>query len=214
MPCCPVSQRVPRYSSLGFAPVSDTPASHAVPYVVVDAADAISLCVRALAAFSSTPLTITCICRCIFACTHSMKHAQYAVLCGATAPLKLIVRDGSLGNGAVAAAAAALSHIVGNSGANVGREPMWQDGSLLDKLLFVVASEYGAPFTSVPIVTLDLVQTKFPTLQSTKLHGAAPCFRTSCAVHGSGAASSPTPHTSRNQLLPYANFPWASSANA
>jgi hypothetical protein len=82
-----------------------------------------------------------------------MKQAQYAVLCGATAPLKLIVRDGSLGNGAVAAAAAALCQIVGNSGANVGREPMWQDGSLLDKLLFVVASEYGTHVMGGPIVT-------------------------------------------------------------
>jgi hypothetical protein len=61
-------------------------------------------------------------------------------------PLKLIVRDGSLGTGTVAAAAAALSHIIGCSGANVDREPMWQDASLLEKLLFVVAGTRSAVF--------------------------------------------------------------------
>ena len=52
--------------------------------------------------------------------------------------LKIIVRDGSQGTGTVAAAAAALSHVIGNSGSNVDREPMWQDGSLLEKLMFIV----------------------------------------------------------------------------
>ena len=60
------------------------------------------------------------------------------------APLKLIIRDGSLGTGTVAAAAAALAHIIGNSGANVDREPMWQDASLLEKLMFVAAGSIAA----------------------------------------------------------------------
>jgi hypothetical protein len=126
------------YSSLGFTPVFDTPASQHVPYVVVNASDTISLCVRALASFSGSAAAITSICRCIFACTHSFNNAQYAVLCGAMMSLKIIVRDGSQGTGTVAAAAAALSHVIGNSGSNVDREPMWQDGSLLEKLMFIV----------------------------------------------------------------------------
>ncbi len=126
------------YSSLGFTGVTDTPAAHSIPYVVVDAADAISLCVRALASFSASPQTVTSICCCLFACTHSVNHARHAALCGAMQPLKLIIRDGSQGTGIIAAAAAALSHVIGSSGANVDREPMWQDPSLLDKLLFIV----------------------------------------------------------------------------
>jgi len=127
------------YASLGFTKLCDTSAAHYVPYVVVDACDVISLCVRALSTFAGSSSTVTSICRCLFACTHSLPHAQHAVTCGAMAPLKLIIRDGSLGSGAVAAAAAALYHVISNSGANVDREPMWQDSSLLEKLLFVVA---------------------------------------------------------------------------
>ena len=142
--CHPQSLRM--YSSLGFTFVTDTAAAQSVPYVVVDASDAIKLCVRALASFSGVTSTITSVCRCLFACTHSPNNAQYAVLCGAMLPLKLIVRDGSLGTGTVAAAAAALSHIIGCSGTSVDRDPMWQDASLLEKLLFVVAGTCSAAF--------------------------------------------------------------------
>ncbi len=151
----------PRYSSLGFTEVTDTSAAHAVPYVVIDASDTISLCVRALKAFGSSSSTVLCICRCLFACTHSAIHAQYAALCGSLLPLKLIVRDGSLGNGTIAAAAAALSHVIGNSGANVDREPMWQDASMLEKLLFVTASEFN--LMTIPFhMSCSLIQIKLP----------------------------------------------------
>ena len=111
---------------------------------MIDASDVISLCVRSITTFVSSVQTLTSVCRCLFSCTHSPRHAQYAVACGAMAPLKLIIRDGSLGTGIVAAAAAALAHIIGNSGANVDREPMWQDVSLLEKLLFVAAGSIAA----------------------------------------------------------------------
>jgi hypothetical protein len=143
------SQPFIMYASLGFTPVIDTPASHHVPYVVVNASDTISLCVRALSSFSGSAAAVTSVCRCIFACTHSLNNSQYAVLCGAMMPLKLIVRDGSQGTGTVAAAAAALSHVISNSGSNVDREPMWQDGSLLEKLMFIVG---GTIFITFPVL--------------------------------------------------------------
>jgi hypothetical protein len=127
------------YASLGCTLSKDSVAAQAVPYVVLDASDTISMCVRALAKFSGSTATVTSICRCLFACTHSLSNARCAAMCGAMLPLKLIVRDGSQGNGTVAAAAAALSQVVGKSGANVDAEPMWQDASLLEKLMFVAA---------------------------------------------------------------------------
>jgi hypothetical protein len=128
-----------RYTTLGFTALKDTAAAQAVPYVVVDAADVIRLCSSALTSFSGAAVAITCICRCLFSCTHSQRNARYAAMCGALVQLKLIVRDGSLGSGAVAAAAAALCHVISNSGMDVENEPLWQDASLLEKLLFVVA---------------------------------------------------------------------------
>lgn len=137
------------YASLGCTLPKDSAAAQAVPYVVLDASDTISMCVRALAKFSGSTAAVTSICRCLFASTHSLHNARCAIMCGAMLPLKSIVRDGSQGTGTVAAAAAALSHVVGKSGANVDAEPMWQDVSLLEKLLFVTAGAVHETFRHV-----------------------------------------------------------------
>jgi hypothetical protein len=129
-----------------------------------------------------------------------MKHAQHAVLCGAMVPLKLIVRDGSLGNGTIATAAAALSHVIGNSGANVDNEPMWQDGSLLEKLMFVAASEI-IPGATLFHTSRHLLQVGSQKPLWTKLRGAARYLPSSPKVLGFERGCSPIP-TPPRALLP------------